>query len=120
MAITGKTALAMFHNPKKLRFQLYREGGKQGFTVEYGPRRNFNIILRAQSIFETDEAALRAITELIEKICAGITSQPDPPSSLMLLGEYRQWVILQLRRKRSASTCDYEAEGKVSSEQVSS
>lgn len=121
--ITRLTALEIFTQPDDLEFRVGQDGDKWAFAITRGPGHSFKLLLTADPVFDSSDAAISAIGDVLETICTNMTSELSAPSSLpaqvvnpdnqplddanALSGEYRERIIRDLTANGVASTCEY-------------
>lgn len=124
MGLSLITALEIFTNPDDLEIKIgqEREGEKFSIGIFRGPGHNYKPMLNSGAFAKTLEEAVEAVKEILETVCKAITKdfadRKSIPSQYLNPGglEIDQSKVLnpdlvsrildELRKKRSASTCD--------------
>ena len=118
--ISRATALEIFTQPDDLEFSIGCKDDKWAIMVTRGPGHNFKLLITTEPVFESKDAAIKVVEELLDGICQGYESELTDPSSLaaqfvnpedrslenanVLTAERREWIIQELKANDTAGT----------------
>ena len=121
--ITRLTALEIFTQPDDLEFRVGQDGDKWRSQLLAGQDTVSSFCLKADPVFDSSDAAISAIGDVLEIICTKMTAELSVPSSLAaqvvnpdnrpiddanaLSGDYRERIISDLTDNGVASTYIY-------------
>lgn len=77
--VSNQTAFEIFTNPKDLHITVYKEEDGWGFTIMRGSDHNYKRLLMAKPFFESKNASVDDIVEILSSIyknCLKIVTDP--------------------------------------------